>query len=83
MICWGGLGSRPERHGGFLGWARRNRRIAPRDLESALGRDTLQTLSEQASAYDEVLSNIESLPDTVDQLTPEGRPPTTKKRRAG
>ena len=55
-----------------------NKRIAPRDLESALGRDTLQTLSEQSGRpYDEVLSELsESLPDTVDQLTPEGRPPT-------
>ena len=55
-----------------------NRRIAPKDLEGALGRDTVQTLSEQSGRpYDEVLSELsESLPDTVDRLTPEGRAPT-------
>ena len=55
-----------------------NRRIAPKDLEGALGRDTVQTLSEQSGRpYDEVLSELsESLPDTVNRLTPEGRPPT-------
>jgi uncharacterized protein YidB (DUF937 family) len=55
-----------------------NKPIAPRDLESALGRDTVQTLAEQSGRpYDDVLSELsESLPDTVDQLTPEGRVPT-------
>jgi uncharacterized protein YidB (DUF937 family) len=55
-----------------------NRPISPHDLEAALGRDTLQTLSDQSGRpYDEVLSELsESLPDTVDQLTPDGRMPT-------
>ncbi|HEY0438860.1 MAG TPA: YidB family protein [Xanthobacteraceae bacterium] len=55
-----------------------NREIAPHELESAVGRDTLQELSEQSGRpYDEVLSELsESLPNTVDQLTPEGRMPS-------
>ncbi|HEX2216352.1 MAG TPA: YidB family protein [Xanthobacteraceae bacterium] len=55
-----------------------NQRIAPDELEAAVGRDTLQTLSDQSGRpYNEVLSELsESLPDTVDQLTPEGRPPS-------
>jgi uncharacterized protein YidB (DUF937 family) len=55
-----------------------NREIAPNELEDALGRDTLQSLSsETGKPYDEVLSELsQSLPDTVDQLTPEGRLPT-------
>ncbi len=55
-----------------------NQEVTPDELEQALGRDTLQTLSaESGRPYNEVLSELsESLPDTVDQLTPEGRLPT-------
>lgn len=55
-----------------------NREIAPDELEQAVGRDTLQDLSEQSGRpYDEVLSELSrSLPNTVDQLTPEGRLPS-------
>ncbi len=55
-----------------------NREIAPQDLEDALGHDTLRSLSEQTGrSYQEVLSELSrSLPDTVDQLTPEGRLPS-------
>ncbi len=55
-----------------------NRRLAPQEIEGALGRDTLEELSSHSGRpYDEVLSQLsESLPDTVDKLTPEGRLPT-------
>ena len=55
-----------------------NDEIAPQQLEDALGRDTLQSLSDETGRpCNEVLSELsESLPDTVDQLTPEGRLPT-------
>jgi uncharacterized protein YidB (DUF937 family) len=55
-----------------------NRAIAPHDLESAVGRDTVQELADQSGRpYMDVLSELStSLPDTVDQLTPEGRIPT-------
>ena len=62
-----------------------NREIAPNELEDALGRDTLQSLSsETGKPYDEVLSELsQSLPDTVDQLTPEGRLPTEHETARG
>lgn len=55
-----------------------NREISPGDLENALGRDTLQSLSDETGRpYNEVLSELsQSLPDTVDQLTPDGRLPS-------
>jgi uncharacterized protein YidB (DUF937 family) len=55
-----------------------NREIMPQDLESALGRDTVQELADQSGRpYMDVLSELsQSLPDAVDQLTPEGRMPT-------
>jgi uncharacterized protein YidB (DUF937 family) len=55
-----------------------NREIAPNELEDALGRDTLESLSNETDKpYNEVLSELsQSLPDTVDQLTPQGRVPT-------
>jgi uncharacterized protein YidB (DUF937 family) len=55
-----------------------NRAIAPHDLESAVGRDTVQELADQSGRpYMDVLSELStSLPDAVDQLTPEGRIPT-------
>jgi uncharacterized protein YidB (DUF937 family) len=55
-----------------------NRAIEPQELESALGRDTVQSLADESGRpYMDVLSELsQSLPDTVDQLTPEGRMPT-------
>jgi uncharacterized protein YidB (DUF937 family) len=55
-----------------------NRQIDPRALEDALGKDTLQQLSQQTGRpYMDVLSELsQSLPDTVDKMTPQGRLPT-------
>jgi uncharacterized protein YidB (DUF937 family) len=55
-----------------------NRAIDPQELESAIGRDTLQSLSDETGRpYMDVLSELsQSLPGTIDQLTPEGREPT-------
>jgi uncharacterized protein YidB (DUF937 family) len=55
-----------------------NREITPDELESALGRDTLQDLSQETGqSYDDILQDLSrSLPNDVDQLTPEGRMPT-------
>jgi uncharacterized protein YidB (DUF937 family) len=55
-----------------------NREMAPDELEKALGRDTLEQLSaETGRPYGDVVSELtETLPDSVDQLTPEGRLPT-------
>jgi uncharacterized protein YidB (DUF937 family) len=82
----GGLGSLVDQfrqHGygdAANSWVGRgaNREIAPDEVESALGRDTVQTLADESGRpYLDVLSELsQSLPDTVDQLTPEGRLPT-------
>jgi uncharacterized protein YidB (DUF937 family) len=55
-----------------------NRAISPDELESAVGKDTVQELADQSGRpYMDVLSELStSLPETVDQLTPEGRIPT-------
>jgi uncharacterized protein YidB (DUF937 family) len=60
-----------------------NRRISPQDLEAAVGREDLQILADQSGRpYLDVLSELsESLPDTVDRLTPEGRLPTEDEAR--
>ena len=55
-----------------------NRRIAPEELDQALGPDTVDSLAQQAG-IDRIglLSGLsEQLPEVVDQLTPEGRLPT-------
>ena len=55
-----------------------NRRIAPEELEQALGPDNVDSLAQQAG-IDRIglLSGLsEQLPEVVDQLTPEGRLPT-------
>jgi uncharacterized protein YidB (DUF937 family) len=61
-------------------WVNRgqNEDIAPGDLESALGADTIDTLSRQTGmGRDELLSGLsQQLPHFVDQLTPDGRLPT-------
>ncbi len=55
-----------------------NRAIAPQELESAVGKDTVQQLADHSGRpYMDVLSELStSLPEAVDQLTPEGRIPT-------
>jgi uncharacterized protein YidB (DUF937 family) len=60
-----------------------NREITPDELEGALGKDTLQSLSQESGRpYNEVLSELsESLPDDIDRLTPEGRVPTEQEAR--
>jgi uncharacterized protein YidB (DUF937 family) len=55
-----------------------NREITPDELEGALGKDTLQSLSQETGRpYNEVLSELsQGLPEDIDRLTPEGRLPT-------
>jgi uncharacterized protein YidB (DUF937 family) len=55
-----------------------NEAISPHDLESALGTDTLDTLSSQTGiSRSELLQGLsQQLPEMVDQLTPDGRLPT-------
>jgi uncharacterized protein YidB (DUF937 family) len=55
-----------------------NQEIAPRDLEHALGGDTLDALAQQTGiGRDELLNGLsQHLPDLIDQLTPHGRLPT-------
>jgi uncharacterized protein YidB (DUF937 family) len=61
-------------------WVNRgqNEDIAPGDLESALGADTIDALSRQTGmGRDELLGGLsQQLPHFVDQLTPDGRLPT-------
>lgn len=61
-----------------------NRTIDPQELESALGRDTVQELADESGRpYMDVLSELsQSLPETVDHLTPEGRLPTEDEARS-
>lgn len=61
----------------------RNREIAPDELEQALGRDTIENLSEQTGRpYLDVLSELSrSLPDAVDRFTPGGRLPSADELR--
>lgn len=55
-----------------------NQEIAPEDLANALGRDTIDTLTQQTGMErDELLAGLsQHLPNFVDQLTPNGRLPT-------
>jgi uncharacterized protein YidB (DUF937 family) len=57
-----------------------NKAISPRDLEGALGADTLNTLSQHTGmGRDALLSGLSrQLPRFVDQLTPNGRLPTNE-----
>jgi uncharacterized protein YidB (DUF937 family) len=60
-----------------------NREVTPDELETAVGRDTLQELSQESGkSYEEILQELSaSLPRTVDQLTPEGRLPTDEEAK--
>jgi uncharacterized protein YidB (DUF937 family) len=81
----GGLGSLIERfnqggYGDVIGsWigTGENRRIAPDELQNALGGDTVEALSrETGMGRDELLSELsDTLPEVVDRLTPDGRLP--------
>ena len=55
-----------------------NKDIAPADLEHSLGPDVIRTLIEKTGmSKEELLSALSrELPQTVDELTPEGRLPT-------
>jgi uncharacterized protein YidB (DUF937 family) len=55
-----------------------NKAISPQDLESALGADTLDSLSQHTGmGHDALLNGLSrQLPRFVDQLTPKGRLPT-------
>jgi len=57
-----------------------NKQISPRELEKALGDDTVDTLANQAGLSRlELLSGLsKQLPGVVDQLTPHGRLPTAE-----
>jgi len=54
-----------------------NQSLTSDQIEHALGRETLQSLSDETGkSYDEVLSELtQEIPGTVDRLTPEGRVP--------
>ena len=55
-----------------------NEQIAPDDLASALGADTISALTQQTGMpRDELLQGLsQNLPEFVDQLTPDGRLPS-------
>jgi uncharacterized protein YidB (DUF937 family) len=55
-----------------------NEEIAPKDLEHALGSDTIDSLAQQTGlSRTELLNGLsDHLPELVDQLTPHGRLPT-------
>jgi uncharacterized protein YidB (DUF937 family) len=82
----GGLGQvlqdlqRSGKGGTAQSWVGRgeNEQIAPDDLASALGADTISALTQQTGMpRDELLQGLsQHLPEFVDQLTPEGRLPS-------
>lgn len=55
-----------------------NKPIAPQELEQTLGEERIQWLMEQTGLpREELLSGLSSeLPNTIDELTPDGRVPT-------
>jgi uncharacterized protein YidB (DUF937 family) len=57
-----------------------NQDIAPRDLADALGGDTVSELSQRTGmGRDELLAGLSrQLPDFINQLTPQGRLPTSE-----
>jgi uncharacterized protein YidB (DUF937 family) len=87
----GGLGSLIERftqsghRDAIESWIGRgeNRPIRPNELADALGPDTIDSLSRRTGMpRDELLSELsQTLPDAVDQLTPEGRMPNEDEMR--
>jgi uncharacterized protein YidB (DUF937 family) len=85
-VLSGGLGELVERfkqngHGQAAeSWVKTgpNQRIAPDQLEQAIGPEVLNTLSQQTGlSRQELLSRLtRELPEAVDKFTPEGRLPT-------
>jgi uncharacterized protein YidB (DUF937 family) len=81
----GGLGALVEQfnrtgHGDAINsWIGRgpNKPLPPQQLAEALGPDTVQALAQETGLpEDQVLSELsETLPDAVDQLSPDGTPP--------
>ena len=57
-----------------------NQRLAPQQLENALGPDALDELGQQTGMQrDDMLTELSTvLPEAVDEFTPEGRPPTER-----
>jgi uncharacterized protein YidB (DUF937 family) len=55
-----------------------NKTIAPKDLASALGADRINSLMAYSGMQREDMLNglSQHLPNVVDKLTPDGRPPT-------
>jgi uncharacterized protein YidB (DUF937 family) len=55
-----------------------NQPVSPKDLEQALGEERLQWLTEQTGLpRDQLLAGLSTtLPEAVDELTPDGRMPT-------
>jgi uncharacterized protein YidB (DUF937 family) len=55
-----------------------NKPIDPRDLETALGRDKMKSLAEQAGMSDIQFMHglAQGLPQVIDRMTPDGRLPT-------
>jgi uncharacterized protein YidB (DUF937 family) len=82
----GGLGELVERfrqngHGDTVdSWVGTgpNKQVAPEQLESAIGPDVLETLTQQTGlSREELLSRLSNnLPQAVDQYTPNGRVPS-------
>jgi uncharacterized protein YidB (DUF937 family) len=87
----GGLGALIEQfqrsgHGDAINsWVKPgpNQRLAPQQLAEALGPDTVEDLAaESGLPKEELLEELsETLPDAVDQLTPEGQLPTADQLR--
>lgn len=85
MLGGGGLGSLLEQfrrngHGAEVdSWVQPgpNRRMAPNQLADALGADTVQHLTQETGLPREQLLDqlADTLPDAVDQLTPDGKVP--------
>lgn len=81
----GGLGALVEQftrngHGAAIdSWIRQgpNQKLPPHQLAEALGPDTVQALKQETGMEeDDLLEELsETLPETVDQLSPEGVPP--------
>jgi uncharacterized protein YidB (DUF937 family) len=57
-----------------------NQDIAPHDLASALGADTIDALSNQTGlGREDLLAGLsQNLPELIDQLTPDGRLPSAE-----
>ncbi|CAO4185497.1 YidB family protein [Methylorubrum populi] len=79
-----GLGEMLERHQASHGsvaqsWVNHgpNQEVAPHHLEQAIGSDVLAAMTQRTGLFrDELLSRLsKSLPNAVDQYTPEGRYP--------